>query len=361
MDPGAAELDSSTECMTDADEDGYGPFEDGGTDCDDSDSTMNANDMDGDGLSTCAGDCDDSDVNDSADMDGDGVTICEGDLFDDNPAIAYVSPSGPTFANIVVDASFSMGSPVVEPGRDGDETIHSVYLTHNFLIMNTEVTQGQYAQYTGSNPAANSECGLECPIESVSWHDAAVYANLLSVEDGLTPCYDCDAGECIMNDLPYNCDGYRLPTEAEWEYAARGGSVHSFWTPSGGTDLPESAILHSLCDELVLANGENLHDIAWYCGNSFPETHEVSLQIPNGYGLYDMHGNVEEWTEDFYASYPTGTVYDPYTATGEVKVLRGGSYESAPQDLRSANRRSVSSLAKRENLGFRLVRSSPFE
>jgi len=111
---------------------------------------------------------------------------------------------------------------------------------------------------------------------------------------------------------------------------------------------------------LVLNDGSNLQDYAWYCGSSFPETHEVALKIKNGYGLYDMHGNVEEWTEDFYSDYDSGTSYDPYTNSGEVKVIRGGSYESSPQDLRSANRRSLYPEAKRESLGFRLVRSSPF-
>jgi len=369
--PGSAELDSSILCMTDVDDDGWGRMGevagDPGLDCDDEEALMGPVDLDGDGLSGCDGDCDDGDplIND-ADIDGDGVSICDGDIEDDNPAVAYVASSGPAFAYVPAGTNFQMGSPPEEIGRDWDEFQHEVNLSRGFLIMTTEVTQAQYGSLMGENPSFHPDGGgsdPERPVENVNWHDAARFANVLTQLEGLSECYFCDnSGGCAPVGNPYLCSGYRLPTEAEWEYASRSGVESSFWTPAGGADIsivPAGAA--DLCvDAVPLSDGTTLSTLAWYCGSSFTVTHPVAERMKNAYHLYDMLGNVEEWVHDAYGAYSQTPVYDPYENTGDSRVIRGGSYISTPGELRASSRRSLSPLAVSEQLGFRLVRSIPF-
>ena len=161
---------------------------------------------------------------------------------------------------------------------------------------------------------------------------------------------------------PYLCSGYRLPTEAEWEYASRSGVSSSFWTPLGGADIASFPLdAADLCvDAVLLSNGTALSNLAWYCGSSFATSHPVAGRMKNAFHLYDMLGNAEEWVHDAYAPYAETTVYDPFQNTGDSRIIRGGSYMSTPGQLRSASRRSLSPLATSEQLGFRLVRSFPF-
>ena len=366
---GAAEAESETECMRDADEDGWGDTsapEGGseGTDCDDTDPTLTPADVDGDGLSSCEGDCDDVDPDSSnEDADGDGYTVCDGDLEDDNPAIAFFSPSGATFASILPD-TFEMGSPLGEIGREGDEILHTVTLTRAFLCMNKEVTQGQFALLMGYNPAYHlgSE-DLSHPVENVSWHEAASFSNAMSEAEGLNTCYNC-TGEgintaCIERMDPYDCGGYRLPTEAEWEYVARAGTEKTFWTNNGGGDFATPGDAET-CSDVILNDGTSLAQLAWYCGNTLPETHLPGLLYPNSFAIFDMYGNLSEWVHDSYDAYASEAVENPYQSTGEAKVIRGGSFDSPPEDLRSANRRSLSPLARDPEIGFRVVRTAPF-
>ena len=158
----------------------------------------------------------------------------------------------------------------------------------------------------------------------------------------------------------YQCRGYRLPTEAEWEYAARSGTTKSIWTPNGGGDLFEEDI-HSCAQGITLDDGTPLEDIAWFCANAEDKTHEVGQKIANAWGLYDMHGNVWEWCEDVwhenYKGAPTdGSAWIEGGAQG-VRVLRGGSWISLALALRSAYRYRNYRDNRFNDYGFRLART----
>ena len=206
-----------------------------------------------------------------------------------------------------------MGSPEGKVGRFHDELQHEVTLTRSFYMKTTPVTQGEWKALMGNNPSHFSSRGADCPVERVSWYDALAYCNALSCTEGLEPCYDLSAcsgtpgtkGYSCPDTLSFSldCEGYRLPTEAEWEYACRAGTTTRF---------------HSGDDE------EDLGKVGWYYGNSGGTTHPVDEKAPNAWGLYDMHGNVCEWCWDWYGAYPTKAVTEPMGATtGSLRVFRG--------------------------------------
>ncbi len=214
--------------------------------------------------------------------------------------IDYTTAYGGTMVAITA-GTFSMGY------GDGYGPVHTVTLTRDFWIGQTEVTQEQYRAATGSNPSRYSSCGGTCPVETVSWFEAAMYANALSAAEGLEQCYTSTGSELAasLGGDPYACEGYRLPTEAEWEYAARGGEAYTY----SGSDI--------------------VSDVAWYNSSS---THPVAGKAPNAFGLYDMSGNVWEWTEDWwYDYYTSGAAADPVgPSSGESRVRRGGgAFETA--------------------------------
>ncbi|MEE8524887.1 MAG: SUMF1/EgtB/PvdO family nonheme iron enzyme [Thermoanaerobaculia bacterium] len=243
----------------------------------------------------------------------------------------------------VAAGTFTMGSPETETGRWDDEDQHQVEITRDFYLARTEVTQAQYQAAVGSNPSRDQECGGECPVETVTWLDAVSYANALSQSEDLEECYPID-GDNVAWPLGLDCRGYRLPTEAEWEYAARAGSADKY----AGTDDPAEVCLYA-----------NVFDSAFECDDGYPELAPVARFQPNGLGFHDMTGNVYEWVWDWFGTYD-GDAIDPIgPASGRSRVDRGGSFGDDPQGARVASRGGVGPSGRGRNLGFRVARSLP--
>jgi len=235
-------------------------------------------------------------------------------------AVLELRSEADLFAMVVVPAgSFVMGSD----SNTDEKPPHRVYL-RSFLLGKTEVTQAQWVAIMGSNPSRYSACGTDCPVDSVSWDDAKDFAQRLSQKTGKQ---------------------YRLPSEAEWEYAARAGS-NTRWS---------------------FGDNENqLGDHAWYQANSkvwFGEnkSQRVALKRPNGFGLFDMHGNVLEWVEDCwhgnYSGAPADGIGWTTACSGGYRVLRGGSWLSGPAGLRSAYRFRYTPDNRGSYNGLRLART----
>jgi len=253
--------------------------------------------------------------------------------------------------NAFPPATFTMGSPSSEPGRDSDETQHQVTLTRSFYVSQYEVTQSEWESVMGWNESDFR--GSSRPVERVTWYDAVSYCNKRSQAEGLTPAYTITGASYSGNHIVsatvswnQSAAGYRLLTEAEWEYACRAGTQTAFC--NGG-------ITNIYCDPV----DPNLNQVGWYCGNAGSTTHDVGGKSPNGWGLYDIHGNVWEWCWDWYGSYG-GTVTDPTgPGSGSDRVLRGGSWGCYARYCRSAFRYGSTPGARTDDLGFRLARNVP--
>jgi len=223
-------------------------------------------------------------------------------------------------------------------------------------MFSSEVTQGDFVSLMGYNPSDFAACGMDCPVENVSWYEAAAYCNALSAIEGFADCYLCTGSDvdvscepAVAYLTPYDCPGYRLPTEAEWEVAARAGTV----TATYNGDLDDE---HLVCEQ----PNDVLDSIAWFCGNSGDMTHVVGTRTPNAWGMYDMLGNVFEWCSDWYDDYPTGSLEDPWgNAEGTNRVFRGDSWTNRARYARAANRSWDAPDRCRDDIGFRLVRSLP--
>ncbi len=236
---------------------------------------------------------------------------------------------------LIPAGEFLMGSPASDNYATFDEQpTHQVRITRPFYLGVHEVTQGQYRAVAGQNPS-HLKGSDDLPVESVSWSDAIAFCNKLSEREGLKPYYQVGGG------LHGGGDGYRLPTEAEWEYACRAGSTTRYCF---GDDAA------------------NLGGFAWYGDNSNVKTHPVGQKRPNDWGLCDMYGNVWEWCWDWHdASYyrqsphadPLGP---PQTAN---RVDRGGSWGSDPDLCRSASRFRGDPATRDSHLGFRVARVQP--
>ena len=231
----------------------------------------------------------------------------------------------------VPSARFTMGAPVGEPGRFKDEVQHPVVLTRAYAIATTEVTTALWRQYQPDPALAGRRADL--PMEGVSWLDAVAFCNALSAASGRAPAYVIGGAEVQwMPDAP----GFRLPTEAEWEFAARAQQPGPF------------------------AGGAAVATVAWFAGSSGGEPHPPSQLAHNRLGLYDMSGNVGEWVWDRQGDYPTGEETDPEGAQGgETRVIRGGSYKDVESAVRVAYRKAALPGARGLPVGLRLVVSGP--
>lgn len=229
---------------------------------------------------------------------------------------------------LIPKGTFMMGSPESEEGRGEDETQHQATNSHDYYLGVTEVTQGQYEKIMGKNPShfqkpvlRKSDCSMH-PVEKVSWEDAVDFCKRLSelLEEK-------KAGRV-----------YRLPTEAEWEYACRAGSKMAYCF---GND------------------SKSLGDYAWFNANSNAQTHPVGEKKPNAWGLYDMHGNVHEWFLDWYGEYSQDAVADPSGPSNvSTRACRGGAWNSNPFFCRSAYRRKPGLQGLQMFHGFRVALSS---
>lgn len=236
----------------------------------------------------------------------------------------------------VEGGSFLMGSN--EAVYAANERVHEVSLS-SFFIGETEVSQALWKAVMGNNPSRFA--GDERPVDSVNWFEALRFCNALSEKEGLTPAYAI-SGTTVSWDT--GAGGYRLPTEAEWEYAARGG------------------ILGALSDEALerafYSGGENPEALGWYNANSNKSSQPVKGKVPNELGLYDMSGNLWEWCWDYLGEYPPEPVSNPTGASeGARRILRGGAWFTPVNLLRVTNRYWNAPAFKANSVGFRLARN----
>jgi formylglycine-generating enzyme required for sulfatase activity len=259
-------------------------------------------------------------------------------------------------------ATFTQGSPSGEIGRGEDEAAHDATLTRSFQLSAIEVTQGLFEAVTGRNPSWFT--GATLPVTDVNWFEAVRFCNALSDHAGLTRAYAISAeayneqGELIGAIVAWDqlASGYRLPTEAEWEYGCRAGTT----TALSGGDLAFTG-----CGPDTPGGADPLDLLGWYCGNSDtgggPRTHDVGRKEPNALGLYDMHGNVWEWCWDRYAEYPATPVTDPPGPDGGIgdpRVRRGGHWEGEARECRSAARGWFYPSSADNTTGFRIARNA---
>jgi formylglycine-generating enzyme required for sulfatase activity len=267
------------------------------------------------------------------------------------PTPAVVTPAAPPAAPpaqtaragmaLVPAGTFMMGS---NDGYDDEKPVHRVTISKPFYMGVYEVTQKEWREVMGTTVRQQRDMGNTSwslygegdsyPMYYVSWHEAIEYCNRRSVKEGLTPAYSGSGNSIQCN---FNASGYRLPTEAEWEWAARGGGKDPL--------------------EYTYSGSNSVDTVAWYGSNSGNSTHSVGTKWANSLGIYDLSGNVFEWCWDWYGSYGSGSATDPLgAASGSYRVVRGGCWNISLQYVRSANRSLSTPTRRSDNVGFRVVR-----
>lgn len=259
----------------------------------------------------------------------------------------------PPVGMILIPAgTFTMGSPSDEFGRRSGETRHEVIITQALEVCAHEVTQAEWYAVEHWNDSAPKTPYR--PVENVTWFDCLKYCNDRSIAEGLTPVYTYEVksvsghsiSDATVEEPNWNANGYRLLTEAEWEYACRAGTTSAFC--SGGSTVAGCGL------------DPNLDQVGWYCGNCPNGAfHDVMTKLANPWGLYDMHGNVLEWCWDWYDSYQADPVTDPRgPASGSRRVARGGCWDNYMQYCRSASRYPLFP-DNHFALGLRVARAAP--
>jgi formylglycine-generating enzyme required for sulfatase activity len=228
---------------------------------------------------------------------------------------------------LILGGEFIMGD---DTGDADEKPAHVVKITH-FYMDTREVTQKAYESLMEKNPSKFK--GPDLPVEQVDWYHAVLYCNMRSLKENLKACYDAKTLAC-----DFSANGYRLPTEAEWEYACRAGAKTKY--AYGG-------------------DASKLQTYAWFKGNAGQKTHPVAQKQPNAWGLYDMHGNVWEWCQDAfeqdYTKHPGTQAAITSTAADASYVYRGGCWRSGPEECRSAVRFAGPGDLRSDVMGFRIA------